>query len=112
MSADIQNAVVRNTPENGPKRESPVTTVSQQQSVVPVTFARADTHFRESHNRPPRKRRSAERRSREYLTQAEVEQLAKDGGEDQLVRMISELAGLVGEATVWRIRVVDYHERL
>ena len=29
------------------------------------------------------------------------------GGEDQLVRMNLEMAGLVGEATGWRIRIVD-----
>ena len=66
-----------NIPENAPFRESPPSAAEQSERVVPVTSSGAETRFRESSCKPPRKPRNAERRSREYLTPDEVKRLIK-----------------------------------
>ena len=67
--------MVDSIPENVPFRESSPPAPVENQRIVEVAFKPADTRFRESLSKPPRKRPNAERRSREYLTPAEVEKL-------------------------------------
>ncbi len=64
-------------PENVPFRESGPAESPGSQRIVEVAFQPATTRFRESLGKPPRKRPNAERRSREFLTPAEVEALIK-----------------------------------
>lgn len=64
-------------PENVPLRESQCRGQGDTGRIVEVAFKAADTPFRESFSKPPRKRPNAERRSREFLTPAEVERLAE-----------------------------------
>jgi integrase len=75
------NPTAANFPENGPIRESRGGGDGQSERVVPVEFGDASSRFRESSSKPaatpPRKPRNAERRSREYLTPAEVDRLVK-----------------------------------
>jgi type 1 fimbriae regulatory protein FimE len=62
-------------PEKGRLRESRPENAEESGRIVEVAFQPANTRFRESLSHPPRKPRNAERRSREYLTPAEVEKL-------------------------------------
>jgi type 1 fimbriae regulatory protein FimE len=62
-------------PENVPLRESSGSGRAQNGRIVEIAFKPLNTHFRECLNKPPRKPRNAERRSREFLTPAEVERL-------------------------------------
>lgn len=64
-----------NSPENAPLRESRTPEVQENGHIVEVAFAPPATRFRESLNKPPRKRPNAERRTREFLTPTEVESL-------------------------------------
>jgi type 1 fimbriae regulatory protein FimE len=64
-------------PENAPLRESSSPEGQQSGRIVEVAFAAPNTPFRESLSKPPRKPRNAERRSREFLTPAEVERVIK-----------------------------------
>jgi len=64
-------------PENDPIRESRVSKPSDSRQIVKIQFDAANTRFRESLVKPPRKPRNAERRSREFLTPSEVETLIK-----------------------------------
>src|SRR5512139_2459490 len=61
-----------NNAENAPKWESQTPQGQESGRIVEVTFTPADTRKRESFA-PPRRQRNAERRSREFLTPAEVE---------------------------------------
>jgi type 1 fimbriae regulatory protein FimB/type 1 fimbriae regulatory protein FimE len=65
----------KNIPQNDPFRESRPGNEAKSDRIVEVAFDAANPHFRESLHEPPRKPRNAERRSREYLTPAEVETL-------------------------------------
>jgi type 1 fimbriae regulatory protein FimB/type 1 fimbriae regulatory protein FimE len=67
----------KNSAENVRLRESQPAKEEEIGHIVEVTFPKADTHFRPSLNKPPRKPRNADRRSREFLTPAEVEMLIK-----------------------------------
>jgi len=62
-------------PENAPIRESSRPKPVENGRIVEVAFKPANTRFRESSSNPPRKPRNADRRSREFLSPAEVEQL-------------------------------------
>lgn len=79
MSANLHLAILdrhtaaRIIPENTPLRESSGSAAVENTRIVEVAFKPADTHFRESLAKPPRKRPNAERRSREFLTPAEVD---------------------------------------
>jgi len=64
-----------NIPQNVPLRESSGTKAEEKGRIVEVTFQPTVTPFRESMNNPPRKPRNADRRSREFLTPAEVEKV-------------------------------------
>lgn len=65
----------KNSAQNAPKWES--TTPEQQENgrILAVAFNASDTRKRESSVKPPRRVTNAERRSREFLTEAEVEKL-------------------------------------
>ncbi len=63
--------------ENVRSRESLISAEQENGTVVEVTFPHANTRFRPTSPKPPRKPRNADRRSREYLTPAEVESLIK-----------------------------------
>ncbi|MCX6925476.1 MAG: tyrosine-type recombinase/integrase, partial [Verrucomicrobia bacterium] len=80
----LPNAVIRvspdgtkNSPEKGCLRESQGSGPVETGRIVNVAFQPADTRFRESLAKPPRKRPNAERRSREFLTPAEVQKLVE-----------------------------------
>ena len=62
-------------PENAPKRESSTPEQQGNGRIVEVSFNAPNTRKRESLNKPPRRVPNAEQRSREYLTEAEVETL-------------------------------------
>ncbi len=65
------------TPENDHLRESSRPGLADNGRIVEVTFNPANRRFRESLANPPRKCPNAQRRSREFLTPAEVERLAE-----------------------------------
>ena len=67
----------QNIPENAPLRESSSEQNGDSKRVLRVDFNGSKTRFRESSNKPPRKPLNTDRRSREYLTPAEVERLIK-----------------------------------
>jgi hypothetical protein len=81
MSFQTQTAVqtiqdgVEGIPENAPFRESSSPEAQEKGRIVEVEFSDPKPRFRESFTMPPRKVRNAERRSREFLTPAEVESL-------------------------------------
>jgi len=77
IEVPAQHSVVKDTPVNVPLRESSGPGPVENERIVEVAFRLADTRFRESLAKPPRKPRNAERRSREFLTPAEVETLIK-----------------------------------
>lgn len=64
-------------PENVPFRESSNPQVQDNGHILEVSFTPPGTRFRESSPKPPRRVPNAERRSREFLTPAEVESLIK-----------------------------------
>jgi len=64
-------------PENAPYWESSTDAPQQNQPVDEASSAPPATRFRESANKPPRRVPNAERRSREFLTNDEVEIVAK-----------------------------------
>jgi type 1 fimbriae regulatory protein FimE len=61
--------------ENAPKWESSTPEGQENQRIVEVAFNASNTRKRESSAKPPRRVTNAERRSREYLTENEVEKL-------------------------------------
>jgi type 1 fimbriae regulatory protein FimB/type 1 fimbriae regulatory protein FimE len=64
-----------NSPENAPKWESPVSEGQERQRIIEVTFDPANARKWESSVQPPRRVPNAQRRTREFLTEAEVEKL-------------------------------------
>jgi type 1 fimbriae regulatory protein FimB/type 1 fimbriae regulatory protein FimE len=83
MSTNPQPAIqaaqtaANETPENVPLRESSVPGAVDNGRIVEVAFRPVNTRFRESSAKPSRKRPNAERRSREFLTPAEVQKLVE-----------------------------------
>jgi type 1 fimbriae regulatory protein FimB/type 1 fimbriae regulatory protein FimE len=81
MSIQLQTAfqasqsAVNDTPINDPKWESSIPAEQQNGQIVAVSFTPSNTRKRECLNKPPRRVTNAERRSREFLTPAEVESL-------------------------------------
>jgi type 1 fimbriae regulatory protein FimE len=65
----------RISPENDLSRQSQPENAEKSGRIVEVAFDSANTRKRESSAKPPRRLPNAERRSREYLTPAEVEKL-------------------------------------
>lgn len=68
---------VSDSAENVRLRESSNSGEQENGQIVEVNFPLANAPFRESLAKPPKKPRNAERRSREYLTPAEVESIIK-----------------------------------
>jgi len=81
MTATLQSATLDSKPEANPipenahLRESSTTGDLENGHILEVAFASPATRFRESSVKPPRRVPNAERRSREFLTPAEVESL-------------------------------------
>lgn len=77
VAVRVSQTAVNDTPEKGRLRESPGQGPLENGRIVEVAFQPANTRFRESSAKPPRKLPNAERRSREFLTPAEVEKLGE-----------------------------------
>src|SRR5664279_4019785 len=77
QSAFSDSKTKQNSPDNDHLRESSGPKQVENGRIVEVAFKPLTTHFRESLSKPPRKRPNAERRSREFLTPAEVEKLVE-----------------------------------
>jgi hypothetical protein len=83
MNANVEPAAPANLaiagkiPENVHLRESSGSAPVETGRIVNVAFPAPTTRFRESSAKPPRKPRNAERRSREFLSPAEVEKLVE-----------------------------------
>ncbi len=81
MNAALQSAVIDSKteanpiPENAHLRESSHAQGQENGNILEVAFTPANPRFRESSAKPPRRVPNAERRSREFLTPAEVESL-------------------------------------
>jgi len=74
-AAPDRNTVRENTPKNAHKWESSTPGPLQNGQIVEVSFQGSNTRKWESSAKPPRRVPNAERRSREYLTEAEVQKL-------------------------------------
>lgn len=121
MSANLEAAVpARQTaagriPEKGHLRESSGPGRAENGCIVEVAFKPANTRFRESSVKPPRKPRNAERRSREFLSPAEIEKLieaaqrvGRHGHRDATMILIAYRHALrVSELTALRWDQVD-----
>lgn len=109
-----------NIPVNDPFRESSGPGLAENGRIVEVAFKPPTTRFRESLVKPPRKPRNAERRSREFLTPAEVERLmnaaeklGRHGHRDGTMLLITYRHGLrVSELTALRWDQVDLAQGL
>jgi type 1 fimbriae regulatory protein FimB/type 1 fimbriae regulatory protein FimE len=126
MSANLEAAVpARQTaagrnPENAHLRESLGPGPGENGRIVEVAFKPAKPHFRESLAKPPRKRPNAERRSREFLSPAEVEKLVeaaqrvgRHGHRDgTMIQMAYRHALRVSELTALRWDQVDLTQGL
>jgi len=106
-------------PENAPLRESQSPQGQESGRIVEVAFTPADTRKRES-SAPPRRQRNAERRSREFLTPAEVESVIKaaegqgrHGHRDATLLLIAYRHALrVSELVALRYDQVDLNQAL
>ncbi len=94
-------AAIHRIPENAPFRESSGPRPVQNGRIVEVAIQPANTRFRESSVRPPRKQPNAVRRSREFLTPSEVEalmgaaeKLGRHGHRDATIILIAFRHGL------------------
>ena len=126
MSTNPEQAIppaetaTKNIPEKGRLRESRPENDQKSGRIVEVAFQPADTRFRESSGKPPRKRPNAERRSREYLTPAEVEKLlngaqsvGRHGHRDATLILVAYRHALrVSELTALRWDQVDLAQGL
>ena len=114
------SAAGQSIPVNVPLRESPGPAAVENRRIVEVAFNPANPRFRESSAKPPRKRPNAERRSREFLTPAEVERLAeaaqrigRHSHRDATMILIAYRHGLrVSELTALRWDQVDLAQGL
>ena len=75
LPLEADKAEEKNTTVNDSFRESSPSEQQENQRIVEVSFKGSNTRKRESSNKPPRRVTNAERRSREFLTEAEVEKL-------------------------------------
>jgi type 1 fimbriae regulatory protein FimB/type 1 fimbriae regulatory protein FimE len=109
-----------NTPDNGRLRESSDSGGPQSGRIVEIAFKPLNARFRESLSKPPRKRPNAERRSREFLSPKEVEQLTeaaqgvgRHGHRDATMILIAYRHALrVSELTALRWDQVDLAQGL
>ena len=65
----------KDIPQNAPLRESSTAGGQENTRIVEVSFIGSNTPLRESSSKPPRRVPNAKRRSREFLTEAEVKAL-------------------------------------
>lgn len=72
---EADKTVEKNSAQNASKRHSSPSEEGENQRIVEVSFDGSNTPKRECLNKPPRRVPNSERRSREYLTEAEVEKL-------------------------------------
>jgi type 1 fimbriae regulatory protein FimE len=108
------------SPKNAPKWESSAPEPMQNGQIVEVSFNAPNTPKRESLNKPPRRVTNAERRSREYLTEAEVEKLllaaekvGRHGHRDSTMILLAYRHGLrVSELVTARWDQVDLAQGL
>jgi type 1 fimbriae regulatory protein FimB/type 1 fimbriae regulatory protein FimE len=83
MNANPQNVIqasqteASDTLENDHLRESCPAIDPENPNIIKGSFSASNTHLRESLSKPPRKPKNADRRSREFLTPAEVESITK-----------------------------------
>jgi type 1 fimbriae regulatory protein FimE len=126
MTTDSQAAVQmsRTAPtdstENALLRESPSPEQQENPRVVEVSFDGSNTRKRESINNPPRRVPNAERRTREFLTPAEVEnlinaaeKLGRHGHRDGTMLLIAYRHGLrVSELCSLRWDQIDFSQAL
>ena len=107
-------------PVNDHFRGSSLPAEQENGAILAVAFTPSNTPKRESRNNPPRKQRNAERRSREYLTAAEVEKLmtaagsvGRHGHRDETIILIGYRHGLrVSEICSLRWDQVDLAQGL
>jgi type 1 fimbriae regulatory protein FimE len=107
-------------PENDPKWESPSSEHQENGRIVEVSFNAPNTRKRESSAKPPRRVPNAERRSREFLTEAEVEKLTaaaesqgRHGHRDATMLMIGYRHALrVSELVALKWDQVDFPQAL
>jgi type 1 fimbriae regulatory protein FimB/type 1 fimbriae regulatory protein FimE len=107
-------------PENDPLRERSGPGPVENRRIVEVAFKPTTTRFRESSSNPPRKPRNADRRSREFLSPAEVERLieaaqgvGRHGHRDGTMILIAFRHGLrISELTALRWDQVDLAQGL
>lgn len=108
------------TPENAPKSESPAPAPSTNGHILQVAFSSPGTPSRECSPKPPRRVPNAQRRSREFLTPAEVEsliaaaqKLGRHGHRDSTMLLIGYRHALrVGELVALRWDQVDLAQGL
>jgi len=109
-----------NIPENAPSRESSRPEVPESPRIVEVAFSASNAPKRESLSKPPIRVSNAERRSREFLTEAEVEKLmaaaeklGRHGHRDATIILIGYRHGLrVSEIISLRWDQVDLAQGL
>src|SRR5690348_13415228 len=83
MNTESQAAVLSeqtgaaNSAENVSLRPSSTPETEETAHIVEVSFNPSVTPFRESLNKPPRKPLNSERRTREFLTPAEIEKIGE-----------------------------------
>src|SRR5690348_9748995 len=81
MTTTLQSALpeigteIKNSAQNDPFRESATQQQQENGCIVEVAFDGANTRKWESSAKPPRRVPNSERRSREFLTEGEVEKL-------------------------------------
>jgi type 1 fimbriae regulatory protein FimE len=80
LAAPVAQTPPKNNPQNGSFRESSSPEPQEKARIVEVAFSGPNTRKRESSVNPSRRVPNAERRSREYLTEAEVEKLIAAAG--------------------------------
>lgn len=74
---EVTETGTENSIQNAPKWECQGTEPTENPCIIEIAFSSANTPKRESSSKPPRRVKNAERRSREFLTEAEVEKLMK-----------------------------------
>jgi hypothetical protein len=74
-AVQLTETEIQNSAENAPKWHCSPSEPIGNPSIVEVMFGQSNARKRESLNKPPRRVKNAERRSREFLTEAEIEKL-------------------------------------
>jgi len=113
-------ALPENFPTNARKRESEGSQTPKNPSILEVSFDGPNNRKRESYHFPPRRVPNAERRTREFLTQDEVEKLVnaaqkvgRYGQRDATMLLIAYRHGLrVSELCSLRWEQVDFSQGL